>query len=122
MNNNYLHAPSHLPQIQTDLKLKDLELTKLRQANCRILDTVEKDVISREAALTRKHERVINVLVGEQNKKVEEMGMTIVKLQKENVRLRRRVEMLEGANVAAAIGNEDLEKEKMEITEKEKKV
>ena len=61
--------------MRTDLKLKDLELTKLREANRRILDIAEKELVAREAALIRKHERAVSVLVREHKEKVEDMGV-----------------------------------------------
>ena len=86
------------------------------------MDTAEKELVTREAALIRKHERAVNVLVGEQKEKVEDMGVTIVKLQKENARLLRRVVDLEGMKEAAASDNDKLVKEKRELEGKEKQM
>jgi hypothetical protein len=79
-------------------------------------------LVTREAALIRKHERAVNVLVGEQKEKVEDVGVTIVKLQKENARLLRRVVDLEGMKEAAASDNDKLVKEKRELEGKEKQM
>ena len=86
------------------------------------MDTAEKELVTREAALIRKHERAVNVLVGEQKEKVEDMGVTVVKLQKENARLLRRVVDLEGMKEAAASDNVKLVKEKRELEGKEKQM
>jgi hypothetical protein len=50
------------------------------------------------------------------------MGVTIVKLQKENARLLRRVVDLEGMKEAAASDNDKLVKEKRELEGKEKQM